>query len=311
MSFLKYTGTSEENEDGTYTFKMDQGIDYIDEDGYMEVTSPVIDNAFQKIFGQNEDITKDLINSIIYPKKERIKKITFLPTNYPGPVDAQNSTSSIRVDVLCKCDLYKDKNDKDLQIIVDLEMQIEFNKENTKRFINYLKTLYENYGNVKIIVLVLVFRDVHNPYINKGSKTSVKECKIDSNEEINSFDEFPIYQIDISYCYKLIFKNKKDLWIINKGQVLQNKGKEWIKFFNIPNWCGFYKDNYYAFPILKNIKFESEEVRKALRILARVDKTQYEEYLHECEERLVEKLKKQVEELEKENEILKKQLNQK
>jgi hypothetical protein len=124
MSFLNYTGDSEENKDGSYTFKMKQRKSLVDKEGYIEVTSPVIDNSFQKIFGQDENITKDLLNSIIYPKKDRIKNITFLPSNYAGEINSKYSLSSLRVDVLCKCDLSKDKNDKDLELIIDLEMQI-------------------------------------------------------------------------------------------------------------------------------------------------------------------------------------------
>ena len=311
MSFLKYTGNSEINEDGSCTFKMEKQNNLVDEDGYIEVTSPVIDNSFQQIFGHNENITKDLLNSIMYPKKDRIKELTFLSTNYAGEINAKYSLGFIRVDVLCRCDLYEDKDDKDLELIVDLEMQIEFNKENTKRFINYLKTLYSNYETKKIIVLALVFRDVPNPYVNKGSKIYLKESRIDWDEEINIFDEFPIYQIDISYCYNLIFKKGKSLWIMSEDKVLENKGKEWIKFFNIPNWCGYYKDNYYAFPTLKKILFESKEIPLALKILSKVDKTQYEMHLYDWEERvknfeLFEKLNKENEEQKKEIENLKK-----
>jgi hypothetical protein len=41
MSFLNYTGDSEENEDGSYTFKMKEQDDLVDDEGYIEVTSPV------------------------------------------------------------------------------------------------------------------------------------------------------------------------------------------------------------------------------------------------------------------------------
>ena len=259
MSFLNYTGDFEQNHDGSYIFKMEKDNYLVDKKGYFEVTNPVLDNAFQKIFGENENITKDLLNSIIYPKNNRIQKITLLPTNYAGPLYAKHSLGSIRADVLCRCDLYQDKNDKDLEIIVELEIQIEFNKENTKRFINYLKTLYSNYGNKRIIVLDLVFRNVPNPYVNKESKTYLKESGIYSNKEVNIFDEFPIYQIDISHCYELIFTEKKNIWIISEDRILQKKGEEWIKYFNIPNWYGYYKENYYAFPSLDNIKFVSKE----------------------------------------------------
>ena len=288
MSFLDFTGDSEENVDGSYTFKMKEEDDFVDKEGYIEVTSPVIDNAFQKIFGQNENITKDLLNSIIFPNKDRIKQITFLPTNYAGPVDKKYSFDSIRADVLCKCYLSKDQNDdEELEIIIDIEMQIEFNKDNTKRFIKYLKTLYSNYGNIKIIVLALVFRNVPNPYSNEGSKTYIKESRIDySKEELALFDEFPIYQIDIGFCYKLIFTKKESIWIINKDRILQKKGEEWIKYFNIPNWCGFYRENYYAFPRLDNISFQSKEVYQAMKILSKQDKAQYEMHLFDWKKRL-------------------------
>ena len=47
-----------------------------------------------------------------------------MPSNYAGEINSKYSLSSLRVDVLCKCDLSKDKNDKDLELIIDLEMQI-------------------------------------------------------------------------------------------------------------------------------------------------------------------------------------------
>ena len=48
-----------------------------------------------------------------------------------------------------------------------------------------------------------------HPYINKGSKTYIKEVKINLYKETNAFDEFPLYQIDISYSYNLIFNKKR------------------------------------------------------------------------------------------------------
>ena len=306
MSFLQYTGSSETQEDGSCEFQMENENVLKDEEGYIEVTSPAIDNTFQTIFGQNKNITKDLLNSFIYPNEDRIKEVTFLPTNFSGQIGAKFSLGSIRADVLCKCDLQEDENDKDLELIVDLEMQIEFNKQNTQRFINYFKTLISNYGKVNIIILALVFRDVPNPYINKGTKTYIEELRIESNEEKNLFDEFPIYQIDISSCYSLIFKKNEQLGIISKDKVLNDKGKEWIKFFNIPNWCGFYKKDYYAFPKLKNMSFKSNEVCKALEILSKMDKTQYEMHLIDWSQYL--KNNELFEKLKKENEAQKEKL---
>lgn len=37
-------------------------MEFEDEEGYIEVTNPAINNVFQIIFGENENITKDLLN---------------------------------------------------------------------------------------------------------------------------------------------------------------------------------------------------------------------------------------------------------
>ena len=318
MSFLQYSGKFEkieENYEDSYIFFMNEGKNLID-NTYIEVTSPIIDNTFQKIFGENEQITKSLLNSLIYPEKERINKIEFLPTNRPGKIGEKNSFYSIRTDVLCKCYLDFDNEDEDKELIVDLEMQINFNKENTKRFIYYLKRLYSKYFDAKIIVLALVFRNVPNPYINKGTKTNLEEKDIYSNLEVNHYDEeFTIYQIDISYCYKLLLKEKK-LRVIKKE--IDDIGKEWLKFLNLPNWCSSIKKNYYVLPPLRMKFFKSKEVFLAFKILKDEDNIQYDMYLYDLEKinqknefvnNLIiqnKELKEMIKNLKEENEELKK-----
>jgi hypothetical protein len=80
--------------------------------------------------------------------------------------------------------------------------------------------------------------------------------------------------------------------------LLGNRRKERIKYFNIPNWCGFYRENYFAFPKLANLSFKSDEIKKAMKILAKIDKAQYDMYLYDWENRrkndeLFEKLQKE------------------
>lgn len=284
MSFLQYSGKFDKfNEDyeDSYYFYMNDG-NYLKDNTYIEVTSPVIDNTFQKIFGENETITKSLLNSLLYPKNERINKIDFLPTNRPGKISDKYSYGSIRTDVLCKCYLKEDNEDKETVLIIDLEMQINFNKENTKKFIYYLKRLYSKYIDTKIIVLALVFRNVPNPYLNKGTKTYLEEKDIYSKFEVNNHDdEFSIYQIDISYCYTLLLNNKEKIWIVEKE--INDKGKEWLKFLNLPNWCGSYKKNYYVLPPLKKNFYKTKEVIEAFKILKDEDKIQYDMYLYDLE----------------------------
>ena len=75
MSFLQYTGVvkCEENNNYEYYYRFEmKGENDLLLDHYDKVPSPVIDNTFQKIFGQNNDITKSLLNSLLYPTKQEI-----------------------------------------------------------------------------------------------------------------------------------------------------------------------------------------------------------------------------------------------
>ena len=172
------------------------------------------------------------MNSFLYPKDNKIKTIKYnsreIPgdiTKYPQPLSL-HSLDSIRVDVLCKCIMekdnedkkYKDENNKDGKnedeeneiddneyeyeyeeednededekdenedeedenfennkiIIIDLEIQIGFNVENTKSFLTYAKKLEKKYEK-DIIVLSLVYKVFAFPKAGKGSITSIKE----------------------------------------------------------------------------------------------------------------------------------------
>ena len=137
MYFLKYTGETEQCIDGDYKFLM-RDPPHLYVDSFIEVTSPVLDNSFQTIIGQNAEIAKDLLNSIIYPEDKKIKKIEYLKTNFPGEIGTQHSLGSIRTDVLCKCIIEGED-----ELIVDLEMQIFFSRKNTLRFIKF----YERFFN--------------------------------------------------------------------------------------------------------------------------------------------------------------------
>ena len=77
MSFLSYTGDVEKINDDCYYFKMANNTKII-HDRYIEVTSPVIDISFTKILGENKNITRCFLNSMIYPNNERIEDIEFI-----------------------------------------------------------------------------------------------------------------------------------------------------------------------------------------------------------------------------------------
>ena len=118
MPFLQYTGVVKyemNNYEYYYRFKIKGRKDLL-LDHYDEVPSPAIDNIFQKIFGQNNDITKSLLNSLLYLTKYEIETVEFILTNFLGPIDLEKSLYSLRTDVVCQCTL---KNKK--VIIIDFK----------------------------------------------------------------------------------------------------------------------------------------------------------------------------------------------
>ena len=266
MSFLKYTGEFEKQNNNRYKFKMSDKK-FLRKDNIAKISNPIIDNNFQMVFGKYPEITKNLLNSLLYPQSKQIKDVKYLPQNIPGQLGERNSLNSVRFDVLCKCELCDRSNHKK-EMIIDIEMQKNFNIENTKRFILYLKKLYLTYNNTDIMIFALVFRKSDNPQKNNGSKTYIEQVNIDDYKEINKFDEFPIYQIDLCYCYKLIFKLKKDLWFNSENEKLQNEGKEWIKFLNISNWCKTIGEDLYILPELYPDFFESNQIYTAIKLLS-------------------------------------------
>ena len=54
---------------------------------------------------------------------------------------------------------------------------------------------------------------------------------------------------------------------MNKNQILDEQGIEWIKFFTIPLWCKSLTEQYFAFPPLDELSFENDNVCNALKIL--------------------------------------------
>ena len=314
MSFLKFTGVSSKEKEHCYLFEMEgqKSQNYIDD--YINVPSPIIDNNFKQVFGNNPDITRSLLNSLLYPKDNSIIKVEYLPSELPGKIAQYpeqqnlNSLDSIRVDILCKCTLgneIPDESQKDSEeknepeenldeedekldldeeedflnnkiekenniIIIDLEMQMGYNIENTRIFINYAKRLNLKYDG-KIIVLSLVYRGFENPRKNKGFMICLEQKNFSDYKNTITYDDYVIYQIDLDYCRTLISKktkkDDKNLWILDKNQEMNDSSKEWIKYLTLPIWCDESEDYYYIFPTLKENFFLTRYVYQAFQIL--------------------------------------------
>ena len=339
MSFLRFTGVVDKK-DSSFIFRMNKGKDLI-ENSYINIPNPIIDNSFKQIFGKNNEITKCLLNSILYPNEEKIEKVEFLTNDLPGRIPKYpepltlNSLDSIRVDVLCKCFLKNeefeeegkknntvhmdlDNADKEY-IIVDLEIQLGFSFENTKRFIKYAKELDSLYKK-DIIVLALVYSGVSKPNKNKGTCICLEQSNLSDYKRVLSFTDYIIYQIDLDFCNNLVLEGKK-FWILDENEKIKLKGKEWIKFLTLPSWCDESDtDGYYIFPPLNENFFIGNSIFNAFRILFNQDRLTYQMNLYDFKERerklldyysLTEEnkiLNKENIELKKELELLKKKI---
>ena len=269
MSFLKYTGDVEEIK--YFKFEMNDN-NIINGDKFIEVASPAIDVNFKTIFENNKEILRSLLNSLIFPETERIEEIEILPTIVPGYKKYYYNLDYIRLDILCACYLLESPDDEESKVLIDLQMIIDFNKNEINKYMNYLKNIYKE----NIIALALDFKHIESSYYNNGFKSSSELDKCKLNDEIEIIEDIPIYRIFLYYAYKSIFERNEKFWVINEDNVLKNKGREWIKFFNIPNWCGYFKENYYLLPPFDNKFFESNEVKLAIQILANEDRYEYE-----------------------------------
>ena len=108
MSFLNFTGESRK-ENNNYVFVMQGFNEDISRKNCINIPSPIIDNNFKQVFGNNPEITKSLLNSILYPNDNNIIKVEFLPEELPAeitkfPEEVKfNFLDSLRVNILCKC----------------------------------------------------------------------------------------------------------------------------------------------------------------------------------------------------------------
>ena len=316
MSFLKFTGDSDD-ENYYRLFKMENEEDYKSES--INIPSPIIDNNFKQVFRNNPEITKSLLNSLIYPVHNSIDEVIIISGELPGKINKYPepantySQDSLRADILCKCilkdEIYdEEQNNSDHQgsdddknqiredgeqdnledkniILIDIEMQIGSNTNTTRKFIDYAKRLDYMFRR-KVIVLSLAFNGSAFPRKNKGFKINLEQKSLADYKNIIEYDDYIIYQIDLDYCRKLISEKKdNNIWILDKQQKINDSSKEWIKYLTLPMWCDCIGDYYYIFPILDKKFFLTKEVYKAFKILNEQNDINYYRKAREQEDR--------------------------
>lgn len=278
MSFLNFSGSN--NKEGIYYVFDMEGEKPLKEAYRMEIADPTIDNSFKRVFYTKPEITKSFLNSLLFPRNERIKDLMFLPSECPGQAGSY-SEGSIRMDCPCKCKLepYKKypkiKTDNllglyydDKEIIVDIEMQIGVKPNLDDTLMKYLRNLCHLNEINKILLLVILYTPgPRSARINKGYITSFGKEAFKSDVVIEKREDCIIYQLDLNYCYTM-WETQRNIYLMNKIQKLENPGKEWIKFLSIPIWCSKSQEKYYHFPPLDHLVFKDDNIKTALSILA-------------------------------------------
>ena len=177
MSFSNYIGKIEKV-NNNFIFSMRKTPD-LKAKYYLNIANPTIDNSFKQVFYMETEIAKSFLNSIIFPRKERIIKVTQLSSECSGELENYSRGSAI-MDYLFLCrleeinenfeedemELYLDDN----ELIVDIEMQIGINASLDETYMKYLKKLISKYSTKKILILSLLFSpNSKNPRINQGN----------------------------------------------------------------------------------------------------------------------------------------------
>ena len=323
MSFIYFTGKCTQNDDDGFIFEMKNPKKNLHFNSYIEIADPTVDNSFKKLFLKNEDLTKSLLNDLLFSGRERITQIQFMPNEEPGV--GPFGTGSIRMDIVCKCKLTKDKLNKDdhfkneTDLIINLEMQKYFKSNNDERFIKYLRSLAGNYMNIKILILVLTITpNAYDTFQYKGSEIYLQKKisnKSDKYKNVYNFDHLLIYQINLNYLNKNLYDEKnKGKFFILENNFFSVSSIEWIKFLTISLWGFSFSDGYFLLPPTNKEFFNNENVYKAIELLrnktmpyqiSMINENCFVEDLDE-----IIKIKKEIEDLKQKNKKLKQLLKE-
>jgi hypothetical protein len=84
---------------------MEDKTEYFDKI-YMNIPKPITDNNFKQVFGKNPEIAKSLINSFLFSKTKKIKRIKYLSGELPGRIGAYPEDVNTKDFDLLRVDIY-------------------------------------------------------------------------------------------------------------------------------------------------------------------------------------------------------------
>lgn len=221
---------------------------------------PKIDYVFKRIFGHagNEDITKDLLSSII---KEKI--------------------SDVRVD--CNPITEKDLLDDKIGILdikaklnnntnCNIEMQVVDKKNVEKRILFYWSKMYttsigsgDDYDKLEKSIVIL-FTDYNLKKLEKVNKFITKwNIREEENPKIILTDVLEIYIIELS-------KGENILKKMNNKDISNNSLNTWLQFINNPEAI---------------VDMNNKEVQKAKEVLEEISQNEYERYKAELRQKYI------------------------
>ena len=221
---------------------------------------PTNDYVFKKIFGQvgNEEITKDLVSSIIGKKIQSI--------NLDGNTILEKELLNGKIGIL---DI---KATLDSNIICDIEMQVENRKDIEKRLMYYWSKLYskgissgKDYIALNKTILILITKfEMTNLKEIKKFHTEWKIREKDYRKTILT-DVFELHIIELPKLEKFISKNEKK----------EEKLMLWAKFLLNPD------------SMEEEEMRENKDIKKAKEELDKMRQDEYEERIAELMEKKI------------------------
>lgn len=253
-SFLSYTGRYKKLSKNKFRFYFeDAEFDMAP----LFICPPVYDNPFKTVFSYDKsgmELVKDSLNSIIYPVTKSILEITsFAPKELLSTSNIKYDKGSKRVDNA----FFAKIKGKDKMVLIDLEMEKKFNHLLTEKYFDYGNCLRRANNFVETWVFAFCIDDSKKPQKDKGSNSKI--VKYYNIGEYDTLGFIQIYEIYLNDLYKNI--NKKIS--IFPNEIIQEEGKEWLKFFTITLWSSFYEseENY---PIPSIMAFKDRKIKEAI-----------------------------------------------
>ena len=134
----------------------------------------------------------------------------------------------------------------------------------TEKFYDYGNGLRRAAGFLETWVIALCLDNSKHPGYDKGSNSHIVK-QLNLGGDPKTLNYIKIYEIYLNELNEKIHQNIN--FSVFPNEIIQDKGKEWIRLFTITLWSQYYKSKeIYALP--SNLTFIGKKIPKAIEILA-------------------------------------------